>query len=100
MLGFEEEALRLRAQTAVAKEAQKAKVILLSSYGRTVSEISQTLGFHQTNIKKWIRSFNDMGLAGIAAKPGLHLATDRSVPVALVEAGSEGELRVVRGFNL
>jgi len=36
---------------------------------------------------------------GIAAKPGLHLATDGSVPVALVEA-SEGELRVVRGFNL
>lgn len=38
-------------------------------------------------------------LAGIAAKPGLHLATDQSVPVALVEL-SEGELRVVRGFNL
>jgi tRNA pseudouridine55 synthase len=42
-------------------------------------------------------------LVGIAAKPGLHLATDLSVPVALVEL-SEGELRpelrVVRGFNL
>ncbi|HEV2747449.1 MAG TPA: tRNA pseudouridine(55) synthase TruB [Allosphingosinicella sp.] len=38
-------------------------------------------------------------LAGIAAKPGLHLATDQSVPVALVEL-SEGQLRVVRGFNL
>nr|WP_295370744.1 tRNA pseudouridine(55) synthase TruB [uncultured Sphingosinicella sp.] len=38
-------------------------------------------------------------LVGIAAKPGLHLATDASVPVALVEL-SEGELRVVRGFNL
>ncbi|MFL6846719.1 MAG: tRNA pseudouridine(55) synthase TruB [Allosphingosinicella sp.] len=38
-------------------------------------------------------------LAGIAAKPGLHLATDKSVPVALVEL-SEGELRVVRGFNI
>ena len=37
-------------------------------------------------------------LAGIAAKPGLHLATELSVPVALVEL-SEGELRVVRGFN-
>jgi tRNA pseudouridine55 synthase len=36
---------------------------------------------------------------GIAAKPGLHLATDASVPVALVEL-SEAELRVVRGFNL
>jgi tRNA pseudouridine55 synthase len=38
-------------------------------------------------------------LVGIAAKPGLHLAIDQSVPVALVEF-SEGELRVVRGFNL
>jgi len=38
-------------------------------------------------------------LAGIAAKPGLHFATDRSVPVALVEL-REGDLRVVRGFNL
>ncbi|MFN3946222.1 MAG: tRNA pseudouridine(55) synthase TruB [Allosphingosinicella sp.] len=38
-------------------------------------------------------------LIGIAAKPGLHLAIDQDVPVALVEA--EGpELRVVRGFNL
>jgi tRNA pseudouridine55 synthase len=37
---------------------------------------------------------------GIAAKPGLHLAIDRTVPVALVESGSEGDLRVVRGFNL
>ncbi len=36
---------------------------------------------------------------GTAAKPGLHLATDRSVPVALVEF-TEGGLRVVRGFNL
>lgn len=38
-------------------------------------------------------------LIGIAAQPGLHLATDQDVPVALVEF-SEGELRVVRGFNL
>ena len=38
-------------------------------------------------------------LVGIAAKPGLHLATDESVPVALVELFG-GELRVVRGFNL
>jgi tRNA pseudouridine55 synthase len=38
-------------------------------------------------------------LAGTAAKPGLHLATDASVPVALVELAGD-ELRVVRGFNL
>jgi tRNA pseudouridine55 synthase len=38
-------------------------------------------------------------LIGIAAQPGLHLATDNHVPVALVEL-SEGCLRVLRGFNL
>jgi tRNA pseudouridine55 synthase len=38
-------------------------------------------------------------LAGTGAKPGLHLATEGSVPVALVEL-SEGQLRVVRGFNI
>jgi tRNA pseudouridine55 synthase len=37
---------------------------------------------------------------GIAAMPGLHLATDQSVPVALVEAEPGAVLRVVRGFNL
>ncbi|WP_129794239.1 tRNA pseudouridine(55) synthase TruB [Sphingosinicella sp. CPCC 101087] len=37
---------------------------------------------------------------GIAATPGLHLATDQSVPVALVEADIGEGLRVVRGFNL
>ncbi|TFI59394.1 tRNA pseudouridine(55) synthase TruB [Sphingomonas parva] len=42
-------------------------------------------------------------LIGIAAQQGLHLATDQSVPVALVEAGGDPlrpEIRVVRGFNL
>ncbi len=38
-------------------------------------------------------------LAGIAAGPGLHVATVSSVPVALVELSGD-ELRVVRGFNL
>ena len=38
-------------------------------------------------------------VVGIAARPGLHLATDQSVPVALVESDG-AELRVLRGFNL
>ena len=38
-------------------------------------------------------------VVGIAARPGLHLAIDSSVPVALVELHGD-ELRVVRGFNL
>ena len=38
-------------------------------------------------------------LFGVAAHPGLHLATEASRPVALVEADAR-EVRVVRGFNL
>ena len=38
-------------------------------------------------------------LIGIAAQPGLYLATDQNVPVALVELDGD-ELRVLRGFNL
>lgn len=38
-------------------------------------------------------------LDGTAAQPGLHLAIEGDVPVALVEV-SGGSLRVVRGFNL
>ena len=38
-------------------------------------------------------------LIGTAATPGLHIAIDRTVPVALVESDGMG-LRVVRGFNL
>lgn len=38
-------------------------------------------------------------LVGIAVAPGLHLAIERDVPVALVEA-FDGQVKVVRGFNL
>ena len=38
-------------------------------------------------------------LVGIPAQPGLHLATDAEMPVALVEV-SESDCKVVRGFNL
>jgi tRNA pseudouridine55 synthase len=42
-------------------------------------------------------------LIGIAAAPGLHLAIDGHLPVALVEVSgpeAQPEIRVVRGFNL
>jgi len=38
-------------------------------------------------------------LIGIAVTPGLHLAIEHDVPVALVEA-FDGDVKVVRGFNL
>jgi hydrogenase-4 transcriptional activator len=68
LLSFEIEALQTRASSGNEIEAQKAEIILQSSRGRSVAEISKALGFHQSNVKKWIRKFNDQGLAGIDAK--------------------------------
>lgn len=50
------------------EEASRAQVILLSAEGKTAAEISQRLGSHPSNVKKWIRKFNEHGLVGIAAK--------------------------------
>ena len=64
----EKELLLGRRQSASREESMRAAVILLSAEGRTATEISQLLGAHPTNVKKWIRRFNEAGLAGIAVK--------------------------------
>ncbi len=56
------------AKSTNKEEAWRAEVILLSAEGKTAAEISEALGFHSSNIKKWIRKFNIDGINGIAAK--------------------------------
>jgi len=64
----EKELLLGSRQSASREESMRAAVILLSAEGRTATEISQMLGAHPTNVKKWIRRFNEAGLEGIAVK--------------------------------
>ena len=66
--GEEKEALARSTDSTVREEASRAEVILLSIQGKTIPEISTSLGFHPSNIKKWIRSFNESGLEGISVK--------------------------------
>jgi transcriptional regulator with GAF, ATPase, and Fis domain/tetratricopeptide (TPR) repeat protein/transposase len=68
LMTAEFEDLSSKAKSLAKEEAQRAEVILLSAQGKTVAEISESLGFHPSNIKKWIRTFNEKGLEGIAAK--------------------------------
>src|ERR1044072_1746295 len=68
LTGNEKEALIRCTASVVKEESQRAEVILLSAQGKTIGEISDFLGFHPTNIKKWIRNFNDNGVEGIAVK--------------------------------
>ena len=65
----EKELLLGSRQSASREESMRAAVILLSAEGRTATEISQMLGAHPTNVKKWIRRFNEAGLAETVAPP-------------------------------
>ncbi|MEK6301105.1 MAG: sigma 54-interacting transcriptional regulator [Acidobacteriota bacterium] len=64
----EREGLAITSQSPNREEAARAQVILLSAEGKTAAEISQQIGSHASNVKKWIRRFNEQGLIGISAK--------------------------------
>src|SRR5262245_6447086 len=64
----EREGLQQYSKSPNKAEAVRAGAILLSSQGKTASEISQSLGSHPSNVKTWIRKFNQQGLDGVSAK--------------------------------
>src|SRR6266567_5434546 len=64
----EREGLRQYSKSSNKEQGIRACVILASAEGKTAAQISQAIGSHPTNIKKWIRKFNADGLEGISAK--------------------------------
>jgi transposase len=60
----------MRSRTAPAGIYQRACIISWSSEGQTPSEIAARLGHKFDNVAKWIRRFNEEGLAGLEEKPG------------------------------
>jgi DNA-binding NtrC family response regulator/tetratricopeptide (TPR) repeat protein len=64
----EKKQLALSARSLNKEEARRAGVVLLSSEGKTASDIARSLGFHPSNVKKWVRKFNEEGLTGIAVR--------------------------------
>jgi transposase len=68
LMATEREVLRDCSRSSNKEEAWRAEVILLSAGGKTAAEISQSMGFHPANVKKWIRKFNKEGITGIAVK--------------------------------
>ncbi|HEY6328385.1 MAG TPA: sigma 54-interacting transcriptional regulator [Blastocatellia bacterium] len=57
--------LTVRSQSPNREEARRAELLLLSAGNRTSPEIAGMLGFHPSNVKKWIRKFNQEGLPAI-----------------------------------
>jgi hydrogenase-4 transcriptional activator len=64
----ERKQLAVRSSAPVREESWRAAVILRSAEGESAADIGRALGFHPSNVKKWIRKFNQEGIAGIAPR--------------------------------
>ena len=75
----------IRSRTVPAGLYQRALMIYWSSQGQTPSEIAQRLEHKFDNVVKWIRRFNQEGLAGLYERPGRgrkrRLAAGDALPV-------------------
>src|SRR5690242_5226769 len=60
--------LAARSSAPAREESWRAAVILRSAEGESAADIGRALGFHPSNVKKWIRKFNQEGIAGIAPR--------------------------------
>jgi transposase len=60
----------VRSRTVPAGIYQRAVIVKWSSEGQTPMEIAQRLPMKWDNVVKWIRRFNQEGLAGLQERPG------------------------------
>lgn len=58
-----------RSQTASARLVQRAKILQLGSAGQTVPQIASELGLEENTVRKWVKRFNEQGLAGLEDAP-------------------------------
>jgi Winged helix-turn helix len=72
-LSSEEEAAihqLLRSRTVPAGYYTRALIVHFSSQGQTPAQIARRLEHKFDNVVKWIRRFNEEGLAGLHERPG------------------------------
>ncbi len=60
----------VRSRTVPAGIYQRALIVHWSSEGQTPIEIARRLPMKWDNVVKWIRRFNEQGLAGLQERPG------------------------------
>ena len=60
---------RVRSQTGQARDAKRARIVLLAAEGRSGVEIAERVGVSEPTVIKWRRAYADQGLAGLADRP-------------------------------
>jgi transposase len=73
----------VRSRTVPAGIYQRALIVQWSSEGLTPGEIAKRLPMKWDHVVKWIRRFNQEGLAGLQERPGRGRKPQRSETQAL-----------------
>lgn len=60
-----------RSRTIAVGQARRARIMLLLAAGVPISHIARTVGISRRFVYKWVRRFQQEGLAGLADKPHL-----------------------------
>jgi hypothetical protein len=59
-----------RCTTLPAGKVRRARLILLLAEGRSVSDISRTVGMRRRHVATWAKRFIEKGIDGLQDKPG------------------------------
>jgi transposase len=57
------------ARTEPARLVERAQIVWLSSQGWWVPEIAEHLGINAATVRRWLKRFNENGLAGLEDRP-------------------------------
>ena len=60
---------RVRSRTVAAREAQRARIVLLASQGYSGLEICELVGVSEPTVVKWRGQYEKLGLAGLKEQP-------------------------------
>jgi transposase len=60
---------RVRSQTGQARDAKRARIVLLAAEGRSGVEIAERVGVSEPTVIKWRRAYAERGLAGLVDAP-------------------------------
>jgi len=58
-----------RSRTAAVRQVERARIIQAASEGQSVAEIATGLRLKEAKVRKWIKRFNEDGLAGLQDVP-------------------------------
>ena len=61
---------RVRAATTPARDAVRARVVLLRAKGMRQADVAREVGLSTTSVNKWSQRFERLGLEGLADRPG------------------------------